>query len=332
MRDLRLRVDAALSRFLDQEAQRIRAISDELTPVADQLRVSLAGGKRLRAAFCYWGWRGAGQPDCEGIVKAAAAIELVHTAGLVHDDIIDRSELRRGAPAAHVTLGTELALVAGDLLIAMAGQLFAESGLPPSFLRRAMPMWFTLARELAAGVCLEILSTSRPPTTERALRIARYKTAKYTVEQPLLIGGLAGGADQRTLDAFTAYGLPLGEAFQLRDDLLGVFGDPRRTGKPDDGDLRDRKPTALLAQALTRAEDADRKELTGLLEQPEPLDQRDLRTVRDILIRTGAREAIEELIAHRAAEAVRAITRARLVSDAAAALTSLVPALTAREV
>ncbi|NUR38967.1 MAG: polyprenyl synthetase family protein, partial [Streptomyces sp.] len=167
------RVDEVLGRFVAEEADRFAAIDPLLSPVAAQLEESVAQGKRLRAAFCYWGWRAVGQPDNDALVRAAASMELVHAAAVVHDDLIDDSPLRHGRPTAQVALreavrhrrpgGTaaarSLAMLVGDLLMALAGELFATSGLPAAYLARARPLWSVMARELIAGECLEILRT-----------------------------------------------------------------------------------------------------------------------------------------------------------------------------
>ncbi|WP_285777294.1 polyprenyl synthetase family protein [Microtetraspora sp. NBRC 13810] len=340
-RVFRARVDAALDAFLTEETEQVVALHEALAPVADQLRRAVAGGKRLRAAFCYWGWRAAWQPDSDAVIRAAAAMELVHAAALVHDDIIDDSPTRRGEPAAHVALraagtglprddhGTALAILAGDMLMAWASHLFLTCGLPQAYLGRARNLWIKLARELVAGECLEILNGGRPQVG-RAVEIIRLKTAKYTVERPLHLGGLLGGAPRETLAAFTAYGVPLGEAFQLRDDLLGVFGDPARTGKSNLDDLRGRKPTALLAAALAGAGETDRKELERLLGDP-GLDAGDLDAIQGIMRRAGARDHVETMIEERAASALGAIERTRMPPDAARALADLVAATTTRD-
>ncbi|GAA1152429.1 geranylgeranyl diphosphate synthase type I [Kitasatospora gansuensis] len=340
--ELKARIDQVLSAFVEQEAGLLVAIDAQLKPVADQLRTAVADGKRLRAAFAYWGWRAAGQPDSEAMVRAAAAMELVHAAAVVHDDLIDESPIRRGAPTAHLALryavaegpgqdaaGRALAMLTGDLLMSWAGQLFAGCGLPAAYLARARPLWATLARELVAGECLEILRTRAAPSEASSLEIVRYKTAKYTVEHPLHLGGLLAGAPPALLDTFTAYGVPLGEAFQLRDDLLGVFGDPRRTGKSNLDDLAGAKPTALLALTLAGATGPDRARLRALLGRDD-LGPAELDGLRGIMIRSGARTRVEELIAERATAARGALGRAALPSQAATALAELVTAATAR--
>lgn len=343
LESVRVRVDQALGVFLTEETARLTAIHQRLAPVAQQLRVAVADGKRVRAAFCYWGWRAAGQPDSDAMIRAAASMELVHAAAIVHDDIIDGSARRRNSPTAHVALrdairgadggahGVALAMVLGDLLISWAGQMFSACGLPGPFLRRAQPLWTTLANALVAGECLEILGTGPGLSMSEALQVIRYKTAKYTVEHPLHIGATLGGASARLLEVFTQYGVPLGEAFQLRDDLLGVFGDPGTTGKSNLDDLRGRKPTVLLAVTRTAATGQDRKEIERLLGGPSGIDAGDLRTIQEIMVRVGARERVESMIADRAAGAAAAIERARLPAPAARALTQLTSTLITRE-
>ena len=271
------RVDEVLRRFVAQEADEFAAIDPILGAVAEQLEAAVADGKRLRAAFCYWGWRAAGQPDSDALVRAAASMELVHAAAVVHDDLIDDSPLRHGRPTAHVALrgavgrrpgadaaARSLAMLVGDLLMALAGQLFATSGLPAAYLVRARPLWAVMARELIAGECLEILRTGAGPDTEASLKVIRYKTAKYTVEQPLLIGGALAGAGARLREGYSAYGLPLGEAFQLRDDLLGLFGDPERTGKANADDVRGHRPTRAAGRDVAPR----RRRRTGAAARP----------------------------------------------------------------
>ncbi|MFD9064569.1 polyprenyl synthetase family protein [Kitasatospora purpeofusca] len=344
---LKARVDGALHAFVAAETALLNEIDPELKPVSEQLTAAVADGKRLRAAFAYWGWRAAGQPDSEAMVRAATAVELVHAAAVVHDDLIDDSPVRRGAPTAHLALrtaapagpgqraaGRALALLVGDLLTAWSGQLLASCGLPAGYLARARPLWATLARELVAGECLEVLRTRavsvRSGTPEASsLEIIRYKTAKYTVEHPLHLGALLAGAPPALLEAFTAYGLPLGEAFQLRDDLLGVFGDPRRTGKSNLDDLAGAKPTALVSLARARSGPADRDRLNALLGRPD-LGPDGLDELRALLERSGARARVEELIEERTSAARTALAAVTLPAQATEALRDLVTTATAR--
>jgi geranylgeranyl diphosphate synthase, type I len=325
--DLRVRVDRALEEFLEDEAAELMALDAGLAPVVEQARLSVAGGKRIRPTFCYWGWRAAGQPDAESMVRAAAALELVHAAAIVHDDIIDRSPLRRSRPTAHERLGDGLAIMVGDLLLGWAGQLFHASGLPRAFLARAVSLWTAMGRELIAGECLELLSTGGPADLRRSLRIVRFKTGSYTVEWPLRIGAVMGGATPVMLAALAGYTRPLGEAFQLRDDLWGVFGDPAVTGKSALDDLAGRKPTALLALTLERADGPDREELRELLRGAVGMAEAD--RIRQIMRRAGAAGEVRRMIADRAADARAALARTRLAPEAARALTLLIDEVTA---
>ncbi|MCK7622353.1 polyprenyl synthetase family protein [Streptomyces sp. RS10V-4] len=335
------RVDAVLSAFVTREAEEFAAIDPALGPVAEQLEAAVADGKRLRAAFCYWGWRAARQPDSDALLRAAAALELVHAAAVVHDDLIDDSPLRHGRPTAQLALrgavrrrpraaasARSLAMLVGDLLMALAGQLFVTSGLPGGYLGRARPLWSVMARELIAGECLEILRTGGAPDTAESLKVIRYKTAKYTVEQPLLIGGALAGAGERLRAGYSAYGLPLGEAFQLRDDLLGLFGDPARTGKDTADDVRGRRPTALWAETWRMAGEEDRERLRELLGRrtPDGLD-----AVREVMRRLRAPDRIEAMIAARVEEALTALHALDVPAHAAAALTALAQAAALRQ-
>ncbi|MFF1510153.1 polyprenyl synthetase family protein [Streptomyces sp. NPDC058326] len=329
------RVDEVLHRFVAGEADLLAAVDPALGPVAEQLEAAVAVGKRLRSAFCYWGWRAARQPESEALLRAAASMELVHAAAVVHDDLIDDSPLRHGRPTVHMALGgavahhpraadagRSLAMLVGDLLMSLAGQLFATSGLPAAYLGRARPLWAALARDLIAGECLEILHTGAVPDTAASLKVIRYKTAKYTVEQPLLIGGALAGAGEGLREGYSAYGLPLGEAFQLRDDLLGLFGDPRHTGKATCDDVRGHRPTALLAETWRIAGPGERERLSALLGRAD-LDEDGLEAVRGVMRRLGAPDRVEKMITVRVGEALGALHDLDVPAPATAALTAL---------
>ena len=251
----------------------LEAVSEDLAPLADALVQLLAGGKRLRPAFCYWGHRAAGGADGEAIVNAAAALELFQACAIVHDDVMDGSDTRRGQPAAHrrfaalhrsrdwhgdpEAFGEGAAILLGDLCLSWSDEMLATSGFGPDELARGDRVFAEMRSELMGGQYLDLLEQARGGgSVERALRVARYKSAKYTIEKPLHLGAALAGGGQEVLDGFSGYGLPLGEAFQLRDDLLGVFGDPAQTGKPAGDDLREGKRTALVAMALEAADDA----------------------------------------------------------------------------
>ncbi len=294
-----------------------------------------SGGKRLRPAFCHWGFVGAGgDPDDDRSIDAGAAFELLHAFALFHDDVMDGSATRRGTRTTHLVFadhhgahewtgearrfGEGVAILVGDLAFVYADQLLR--GAPDS----VWEVWSELRIELNVGQYLDILGTARrerDPTT--AQRIARYKSGKYTVERPLHVGALLAAPDRgaELLPALSAYGLPLGDAFQMRDDVLGAFGDQALTGKPVGDDLREGKPTALLALA-TRAATAAQATLLGRVGTPD-LAADEVRAIQQVLIDTGALAQLEEIIDGLAHDALDALDQAPLTDDARKALTEL---------
>ena len=323
------RVQGALSGFLAARRPQLLDIAGDLAPLADAVHeFLLLGGKRLRPAFCYWGARGAGASDTDELVAAASALELLHACALVHDDVMDGSDTRRGQPAVHrrfaalhrgeswvgspEDFGVSAAVLVGDLCLIWADQLYDTCGLPVDALERGRPVYDGMRSELMAGQYLDLVEQARGGgSADRALRVARYKSAKYTVERPLHLGAALAGADATLADAYTAYGVPLGEAFQLRDDVLGVFGDPAETGKPAGDDLREGKRTALVAAALERATPTQAALVRRHLGDPH-LDADGVATLRTVLTDTGALVAVEGLVERLTDQAVAALERAPL--------------------
>ena len=346
--DLGGRATRALGEFLDRQALLLTAISPDLRPAVTALRGAiLAGGKRLRPAFCYWGWRAAGGPaDSPGIITAAAGLELLHAGALVHDDIMDGSDTRRGQPAAHRRLadehtaagyrgssdayGTAAAILLGDWSMAWCDEMVDGCGLPEARLRPARLLLHTLHTELIAGQYLDLVEQARGGgSLDRARTVIRYKTAKYTIERPMQLGALLAGANAGVLAACSAFALPLGEAFQLRDDVLGVFGDPGTTGKPAGDDLREGKATVLVESTRQRATTSQRATLDRLLGDP-ALDADGVRTLRSLIEDTGARAAVETLIDAHTDAAMRVLAEAPFTEHAKQALAQLAVAATVR--
>ncbi|MEZ0066776.1 geranylgeranyl diphosphate synthase type I [Streptacidiphilus sp. MAP12-20] len=349
---LRERVDRALAAFVRDQERTLLAISPQLSPVCGTVRdFLLSGGKRLRAAFCYWGWRGAGGSlDESGAVAAAASLELLQASALVHDDLMDRSDTRRGLPSVHrrfealheaqgwrgdaAQYGGASAVLVGDLLLVWCDALFGDCGLPRGAVRRAKPLFDLMRTEVMAGQYLDMLEPaaawSEPTPIERARTVIHYKSAKYSVQRPLQIGGLLADAPAALTEAYAAFGLPLGEAFQLRDDLLGVYGDPAITGKPAGDDLREGKRTLLVAEALAACGPADARLLDDHLGSPD-LDAAGLARLRDVITRSGAPARVESRITALRAEALAALDAAPIADPRArAVLHRLTDAATAR--
>ena len=344
---LRARVEKALTSFLDQQRGHLAAVDAATAPVADALEsFVLGGGKRLRPAFAYWGYRGAGGTDSDRVVATVAALELVHASALIHDDVMDGSDLRRGEPAVHRRFathhrtagwrgdpdefGTAAAILLGDLCLVWSDELLHASGLDPEALARARPVFYRMRTEVTTGQYLDIhIQASRDTTVARALKVARFKSAKYTVEHPLLLGAALAGAGQQVVTAYSGYGLPLGEAFQLRDDVLGMFGDPAHTGKPAGDDLREGKRTYLVASAFESAPPAERAALAATLGDP-GLDEAGVRRLREIVVGTGALARTEQRISDLVAVALDRLATVTLDPEATEVLIALATAATSR--
>lgn len=348
MDHIRGQAGRALEAFLRHQRDVLLSAGEELLPGLAAMTDLLAGGKRLRPAFCYWGWRGAGGGDCPEILAAAAALELLHASALVHDDVMDASDTRRGQPSLHrqfaarhvdqrwrgspESFGTGAAILLGDLLLCWTDEMFRSSGLPADALRRGQPVLDRMRTEVMAGQYLDMLAQATGDATlESALRVAEHKSAKYTIERPLHLGAaMAGPADLPAIEAaFTGYGLPLGVAFQLRDDILGVFGDPAQTGKPAGDDVREGKRTVLLAITLARASLRQASVISRRLGDP-LLDAAGTAEVRAVITDTGALAECEQMINRNVARALSALRDAPVTAEAREALAELAIAATAR--
>jgi len=345
--NLRDRISAALATFLAHQRAVLAGIDSVLIPVVDTIETFvMGGGKRLRPAFAYWGYRGAGGIDSDEVVAAVSALELVQASALIHDDVMDASDTRRGEPAVHKrfanmhqrrgwegdgdAFGAGSAILLGDLCLAWSDELLLTSGLEVAAMLRARPVFDLMRTEVIAGQYLDVHTQATGDTSMlRASTVARYKSAKYTVERPLLLGAAIADAGPEIQAAYSAYGLPLGEAFQLRDDILGVFGDPARTGKPAGDDLREGKRTYLVAAAFAAADEATQQTLRRCLGNPD-LDADGIETLRSLFIETGALRQTEERIAQLTDVALAALREAPIAEEARAVLADLADAATHR--
>ena len=274
--------------------------------------------------FAYCGWRCVRSADGdEAMITAAASLELLHGCALIHDDVMDGSSTRRGRPSVHTAFtamhanggftgdrrvfGTAAAIVVGDLLLSWADAMFHGAALDAAAAARARAVYDDMRQQVMAGQYLDVLVQARGRfSAEDALRVAKYKTSKYTVEGPLQFGAAAAGATPDVVGAISAYGLPLGEAFQLRDDILGVFGDPHRTGKPSGDDLREGKQTMLVALAMDGADDAQAALLrAGLGDRG--LSDDGVAAICDVIVSTRALEKVEARISERTKQAREAL-------------------------
>ncbi|MFJ1869457.1 polyprenyl synthetase family protein [Streptomyces sp. NPDC088097] len=330
-------MDKVLHHFL---AAQERVVGDlpELALFTGLLRGLLtAGGKRIRPLLCVIGWHAVtGRPPPVAVWRAAAALELFHAFSLIHDDVMDDSAIRRGKPTAqHVLaglhpghprahlLGTNAAILLGDLALGWSYELLNSPEITPPQAATLWPHFNALRIETLVGQYLDLAATGQSPADPApAWRIIRYKTARYTVERPLLLGAVLADAAPRQLRALSEYALPLGEAFQLRDDLLGVYGDPRQTGKSALEDLRDGKQTVLVALATRHGSTLQRRILHTQLGNRH-LTEAGADQIREVLDATGARRAVEQMITDRRRQALAALDGHPLRSAAADSLRSL---------
>jgi geranylgeranyl diphosphate synthase, type I len=324
--DLPAAVTADLAEYLAGRRADCADISEDFALAADDLvRFVLSGGKRLRPVFGWWGWRAAGGTEgAEAVLRAVGALELIQACALVHDDLIDDSATRRGEPTVHARwttahrdgswagdparFGAAVAILLGDIALAWADDRLHTAGLPAEALVRARPVWQAMRTEVLGGQFLDVAghawSDSRPET---ALRISRYKTAAYTVERPLHLGAAIAGAPDDVVGALRRYGTDLGVAFQLRDDMLGVFGDPAVTGKPAGDDLREGKLTLLVALARHHADRSAAAVVDRAVGDPD-LDPDGVDRARDALLEMGVVTEVEGRITELTASALDAVT------------------------
>lgn len=319
--EFREALEARLSAALDGATRRV---PDAELLINELRRVIDAGGKRLRPAFCYWGFRAAGGHPDEPILRVAAALELLHTFAVVHDDIMDASASRRGQPTVNAKHGTSVALLAGDLALVLADDELMSSGFPIAAIQRAFVAYSRMRQEVIAGQFLELRAAARPSITEEeARRIARLKSGRYSIREPLLVGAELAGAGAELVDGFGRFGDELGEAFQLVDDLLGTFGDPEVTGKPVDSDIRTGKRHLLFATTVRMLGEPDRRWLLGIWGAGDRLTTDDVARARDLIESSGARAETESLLEDLVTSARRRLAGLPIEADARAALEDL---------
>jgi geranylgeranyl diphosphate synthase, type I len=361
-------VDQRISSFLDAREAEMEIISPDLAHLVDYTRVLLANGKRFRARFCYWGWRAIHSlpedsdplggvekiDDLDAVLALAVSLEIFHAAALVHDDIMDNSDTRRGKPSAHRSFeifhkergfsgshqhfGLSTALLVGDLLLAWSDQLLSSAlrhDMSASAEAETRAQFARMRQEVTLGQYLDIHEEAAWPHTpdhermDRALRVVTYKSAKYSMEAPLLIGASLAGATAAHRAALSEFGLPLGIAFQLRDDVLGVFGDSEITGKPSGDDLREGKRTVLIALAEQAMPATTKRLFQEMLGEP-TLDGDQIGVMQSTLRDTGALDSVEEMIESYVHQAMGALEGAPIAAGAKQELGRLAEVVTQR--
>lgn len=343
------RIHVALESALGRLRGGVRAVDPRVDELAELLSdFVLDGGKRMRPRFALAGWDATAPGDApapDAVVTACSALELIQACALIHDDIIDASDTRRGRPTVHrraeaaheraqwsddpARYGVSQAILLGDLALAWADQMFVTSGLAPDALGRALEPWYAMKTEVLSGQMLDVLAESGETSDEETpRRVNRFKTAAYTVERPLHIGAALAGAPADTVSTLRDFGVAIGLAFQLRDDLLGVFGDPAVTGKPSGDDLREGKRTLLVARGAALAGPEAAADLLELLGTE--VDDAALSRAREILVASGAVADVEAEIDALTARALAALDRAELTPRGREELVGLAGAATRR--
>ncbi|MFE1084769.1 polyprenyl synthetase family protein [Brevibacterium sediminis] len=335
-------VSAQLEAFLAEKAAEFEAISPDATAIGDALIEFTRGGKRIRPVLLWWGFQlaggdvrageaggttadrtaGSAADVTAGLAQAAGSLELLHAAALIHDDVIDNSDTRRGRPALHrqfeahhqrsgfhgdgASFGVSASIVIGDICLALSEELFERSQEALGNSRTALELRGTVRRDVMVGQYLDVLAEVIPLSddriAERAWEVLSYKSAKYSVEQPLLLGAALAGADGGQLQEISAFGLPLGQAFQLRDDVLGIAGDPEATGKPAGDDIREGKRTVLIAETAARISADQLEVLAARLGDPD-LSDAEVAECVDMITDSGGLAAVESFIADKHAHA-----------------------------
>ncbi len=312
----RERLQKVLDEFFDEMTERLAPLGPDAAILLEEGRRCVSGGKRFRAAFCWWGYHAVAPPegqatDEHALLRACAALEVLHASALAHDDYMDASDTRRGRPATHRAFaaahraqswrgdpeqyGASAAILLGDLLLSWSDELLRRCGLPADRVAAALDVFDLCRTEVITGQFLDVSVQARGRAdVDTAMTVLRYKSAKYSIERPLHLGATLAGAGPDLVRELSAYGLPLGEAFQLRDDLLGVYGDPATTGKPAGDDLVEGKRTVLVALALDGATADDASRLDAALGTA--LDEDEVGELRTIIDASGAHEQVERVI------------------------------------
>lgn len=324
--------DLQLLTFLNQKKQEAAEINPEAGVLVDEIiRFSKNGGRRVRPAFMYSGYVASGGRAHDAILYASMAVELLHVFALIHDDIIDDSDLRRGEPTTHKAFekqhknrkllgnsteyGLSTAILAGDLALSFAEEIMTTAPFPQERLRRARYFFDQMKTQVIYGEYLDVLGGYQKSLTEdEVLQILDYKTAKYTVERPLHIGAMLAGSDYHILKTFTAYAIPFGQAFQMQDDLVGTFGDEKAIGKPNDSDIKEGKKTLLLAKAYENSNEKERKLLSEIVGNKKA-SEKEIAMVRKIFRKTGAYDYCVKLSFRLLDQANHAIRTAKLSKE-----------------
>lgn len=348
----RTTVQERMQELLADYQHRAIQIAPSAEPLVSSIARLVEGGKRLRALLAWWGWQGAGgDADDPRIVDAGVALEFFQAAALIHDDVLDRSDTRRGQPSVHKSFenlhrdkqwvqdgahfGISAAILAGDLALGLSEEVFSTTADATAFAMPAREAFNAMRFEVMTGQYLDILAEANVPSDpavalEQARTVLQYKSAHYSAVWPYELGGILAGADETTLKTYRDFSAPLGMAFQLGDDLLGVFGDPSLTGKPSGDDLLEGKRTELIAHALKNLEPEKAQMLNNFLEDP-ATSQRTVNEMQILIESSGARAIIETEIQRLGQQTYQALNELQVSVEVRSGLEQLVAGLLHRQ-
>lgn len=325
LKNFKARLDPKIGAYFDVVMAEAGKEDDLVAEAVGHMKdLVLAGGKRLRAAFMYYGYLGAGGTEEEKILDTSVSVELIHAFLLVHDDIIDRDEIRHGVPTLHRRyadfgkrffpdkdvkhFGDSIAIIMGDMLCAFGNDIIFRSSFPKEYVFEALSKLQRIISYTVIGQARDVyMEYKREASEEEIIRMYTNKTARYTVEGPLHLGAVLAGAPQELLDGLSAYAIPLGIAFQIQDDILGVFGTEKRLGKPVGSDIEEGKVTLLVSRALRDGTAKQKERIRDILSLGERLTRRDVEEFRSLIETTGALAGAEELSARHIGEGKRAL-------------------------
>lgn len=333
LKEFKARLDPKIATYFDTTIREMKEEDFLVAEAIDQVKkLTLAGGKRLRPAFMYYGYQAAGGADFEKILETTVAVELIHIFLLIHDDIIDRDELRHGVPTLHerythwgqqylhlkdgAHFGNSIAIIVGDMLFALGNDIIFRSGFQHEKIFTALSAMQQVVSRTVVGQAKDIYMEYRGVAPEaEILKMYENKTARYTIEGPLHVGAHLAGGSPELMRVFSAFALPLGIAFQIQDDILGIFGDEDRTGKPVGSDIAEGKITLLVSRALEKASPTERQELERLLKLGTKLTFPDIGQFRDIIVKCGSLEYAKNLAARHIETGKQALMRSTVPMD-----------------
>ena len=316
LKKFKIKVDRELKKILGKKLRESGKISPEGRDLVQAIKdFILRGGKRLRPALVYFAYQACGGRNEEAVIYTSQAIEFLHTFALIHDDIIDRSFLRRGGPTVNKILGNERAIWVGDLAMVFADEIFTSSPFKDKIIREARKVYNLLREEVVFGEYMDIIEGGKKEFNEKKImKILEYKSGKYTIERPLHLGAALAEANKEAFAVLSRYGVPLGIAFQIKDDILGMFGKEKEVGKPVDSDLKEGKKTLLIAKAVERLKGKRKGKLLSLLGN-QNVNAADLQWVRRVIEETGSLDYSQKLAQKLIREAKEAMAGSRFKKE-----------------